>query len=513
MLGASGDDLFGSNSGAAYLFRELDTATGTLTQSAKLIASDGFREQGLGSTVSLAGNIGLVGAPGNSSILRGPGAAYVYRGLDTASGLVTESVKLVASDLESQNETFGGVVSLSGTTGLVLSFDSAYVFRGLDTATGTINESVKLTRSTTFQDFNFGTTASLSGNTGVIMGSNVAYVFRGLDTASGTITESATLVGSDLSSNDRLTRAVSHSGGTAFVLASLISGDAVYLFNGVDTASGPIEESVRIFPTNDRRSGSFGGAININGDRFIIGNNGSSDNRVFTGTVSSLTTLDLGNSSASVDRLSFESLVDWIVGETTSNNHLRLSDGDSAEVVSTGKVVLIGANAGSNENSLTIAGTLEANEVFVGNEGNFGNQLIFEATASQTIRGITLFPGNQLQLKGEFTNILQQATQLGAADLFYSDGVSTELITNDNVDNLLSVNFDSDTGFTSITAVSPVLLLGDVNLNGSVDFLDISPFVSILSTGAFQAEADVDQSGSVNFLANGEISKKLTSPL
>ena len=42
--------------------------------------------------------------------------------------------------------------------------------------------------------------------------------------------------------------------------------------------------------------------------------------------------------------------------------------------------------------------------------------------------------------------------------------------------------------------------LGDVNMDGSVDFLDISPFVSVLSLGRFQAEADCDQSGAVNFL-------------
>ena len=236
---------------------------------------------------------------------------------------------------------------------------------------------------------------------------------------------------------------------------------------------------MKISPTNGRRLGGFGGAISV--------------------TVSSLTTLDLGNSSASIERLSFESLDGWIVGETTSNNHLRLSDGDSAEVLSTGKSVLIGANAGSNENSLTIAGTLEANEVFVGNEGNFGNQLIFEATASQTIGAITLFADNQLLLEGDFSTFELLGAQLGATDLLYSIGGLTEPITGDNVEDLLSLNFDSGTGFTSITAVSPVLL-GDVNLNGTVDFLDIAPFISILSTGAFQAEADVDQSGSVDFL-------------
>jgi hypothetical protein len=44
------------------------------------------------------------------------------------------------------------------------------------------------------------------------------------------------------------------------------------------------------------------------------------------------------------------------------------------------------------------------------------------------------------------------------------------------------------------------VLLGDVDLSGTVDFLDISPFISVLSGGGFQAEADCDQSGTVDFL-------------
>ncbi|MCL4116707.1 UNVERIFIED_CONTAM: hypothetical protein GTU68_042635 [Idotea baltica] len=44
-----------------------------------------------------------------------------------------------------------------------------------------------------------------------------------------------------------------------------------------------------------------------------------------------------------------------------------------------------------------------------------------------------------------------------------------------------------------------VLIVGDVNLDDNVNFSDISPFISILSAGDFQAEADIDQSGVVDF--------------
>ena len=48
--------------------------------------------------------------------------------------------------------------------------------------------------------------------------------------------------------------------------------------------------------------------------------------------------------------------------------------------------------------------------------------------------------------------------------------------------------------------VETLLLLGDVNQDGMVNFLDISPFIGILSSGDIQAEADIDQNGTVNFL-------------
>ena len=44
------------------------------------------------------------------------------------------------------------------------------------------------------------------------------------------------------------------------------------------------------------------------------------------------------------------------------------------------------------------------------------------------------------------------------------------------------------------------LLLGDVNLDGAITFLDISPFITILTTNSYQNEADMDQNDVVNFL-------------
>jgi len=52
--------------------------------------------------------------------------------------------------------------------------------------------------------------------------------------------------------------------------------------------------------------------------------------------------------------------IDWIVGETTSENHVLPGDGGSAEVLKSDTAVFVGKNAGSNDNSLTIAGPMNA---------------------------------------------------------------------------------------------------------------------------------------------------------
>ena len=54
-------------------------------------------------------------------------------------------------------------------------------------------------------------------------------------------------------------------------------------------------------------------------------------------------------------------------------------------------------------------------------------------------------------------------------------------------------------------------LLGDVNLDGTVSFLDIGPFVLLLSMSEFLEEADINQDDEVNFLDIGPFVSILTA--
>ena len=51
-----------------------------------------------------------------------------------------------------------------------------------------------------------------------------------------------------------------------------------------------------------------------------------------------------------------------------------------------------------------------------------------------------------------------------------------------------------------VGAFVPPSMQGDVNMDGDVDFLDIGPFIVVLSSGMFQVEADTNNDGDVSFL-------------
>ena len=60
--------------------------------------------------------------------------------------------------------------------------------------------------------------------------------------------------------------------------------------------------------------------------------------------------------------------------------------------------------------------------------------------------------------------------------------------------------FSSDYGLAWRGDLVAATLLGDSDLNGIVNFLDIPSFISILTTGTYLEEADCNQDGLVNFL-------------
>ena len=82
------------------------------------------------------------------------------------------------------------------------------------------------------------------------------------------------------------------------------------------------------------------------------------------------------------------------------------------------------------------------------------------------------------------------------------DAGGTYFVRITGVDNPDALELDVQFYGLSVAFESP--LLGDVNLDGQVDFLDIGAFVDVLlDSGQFQVEADINQDGVVNFLDIG----------
>ena len=78
----------------------------------------------------------------------------------------------------------------------------------------------------------------------------------------------------------------------------------------------------------------------------------------------------------------------------------------------------------------------------------------------------------------------------------------------------LSASGNLSTSWISSTATPGVFeddfLIADVNLDGVVNFLDIAPFIALLTNNTYQLEADVNQDGVVNFLDISHFIDELT---
>ena len=113
----------------------------------------------------------------------------------------------------------------------------------------------------------------------------------------------------------------------------------------------------------------------------------------------------------------------------------------------------------------------------------------------QTVTGLTrvsVFNGNSEARIGSAVGLVASG---------FGDGSDITVTFNDLGQNLNDRAFQ-DRGnfvFASFPAAPISTLLGDVNLDGVVNFSDIAPFIAVLSNGGSQAEADIDQNGIVNF--------------
>ena len=116
--------------------------------------------------------------------------------------------------------------------------------------------------------------------------------------------------------------------------------------------------------------------------------------------------------------------------------------------------------------------------------------------------GFSAFAGSEVNLLGTrfFIDGLELDTlQPGEAFTITDQGVSLSGVLADGEQFSFNLDFFDPGASITVTTVPNTVLLGDVNLDGVVNFLDIQPFIERLTGLTFQFEADINRDGVVSF--------------
>jgi len=462
--------------GAAYVFRDVSTHTNIFnSEDIKLVANDDHPNANFGISVAMSGNAAVVGATGAATGYEtagqfASGAAYVFRDLDDTSKdgtTVQADYKLAALDIGASVQGFGNAVAVDGDMAIVGAFRTTIP----DASTNQLPQILLGEEPEDLQP------------EGGIQWAGSAYVYRNINdpSKSGTVTQDITLRASDAAEGDLFGVSVALAGDTALVGAGFAGEGkgAAYLYLGLDNVPERflVYEDVKITASDATDLTRFGIAVAMdrdNPDNFVISTYGPGDHggqRAYVGSVASLTTLDEGNAirhDKHISGISFESRTNWIIGENTANNHVVLGEGDTAVITHatlnligsemrepmplgnglntshddmvddtaglaisertrpgefSEMALYIGKNAHSNDNSLTVHGSVITNAVYVGDVGNTGNLLDISATGSVLTKDFALDLNSSVNIDGT----LDITRTLFA--VLHSDGLGTYTFT------------------------------------------------------------------------------------
>jgi hypothetical protein len=219
--------------GAVYVFVKPVTGWAKSIQAARLTASDGAPDDGLGESVAVSGDTVAAGAPGADGSDSDQGAIYVFVKPGGAWSSTTETAKLTASDGVAFDK-LGFSVAMSPTTvaGGAPGADAGvgdegavYVFVKPVGSWANAPETAKLTTSDGAELDQFGYSVAVSGDTviggapfadiGGNPGQGAAYVFVKPVGSWASTTEDGKLTASDGAASGQLGHSVGVSGDTA----------------------------------------------------------------------------------------------------------------------------------------------------------------------------------------------------------------------------------------------------------------------------------------------------------
>ncbi|WP_271856178.1 HYR domain-containing protein, partial [Patiriisocius marinus] len=296
-----------SNAGSAYIFER--DGSGNWIEVQKLVAAERNFGDNFGGSVSISGDQAIIGAKyededamgGNT--LNSAGSAYIFE--RDGAGNWIEVQKLVAAD-RGPDDLFGGSVSISGDLAIIgASYEtedamggntlpgagSAYIFER--DGAGNWNEVQKLVAADRGPNDLFGRSVSISGDLAIIgvmfededaMAGNTlsnagsVYIFE--RDGAGVWFEVQKLVAADRGTDDRFGKSVSISGDRAIIGAmfededamggnTLLNAGSAYIFER--DGAGVWFEVQKLVAADRDGIDQFGFSVSISGDSTIIG--------------------------------------------------------------------------------------------------------------------------------------------------------------------------------------------------------------------------------------------------
>ena len=310
---ASGANTLG-NAGSAYIFYKDQGGTDNWGQVKKIVASDRATNDYFGYSVSINGNIVVVGAyqededASGANTTSNAGSAYIFYKDQGGVDNWGQAKKIVAND-RGANDYFGYSVAISGNsiiagaylededvygTTTVLSAGSAYLFNKDAGGANNWGQEQKIVMDDVPAAQKYGNSVSIDGDYAVIGAPGVAFDASGtqplkdagaayiLKKINGNWVQIKKIVANDRAAIDNFGYSVSISGNTVVVGAyhedenatgasTLISAGSVYIFykdqGGVDNW-GQVKKIV----ANDRAASDFFGySVSINGNIVVVG--------------------------------------------------------------------------------------------------------------------------------------------------------------------------------------------------------------------------------------------------
>lgn len=278
LIGCYLDDaaVFNGDEGSASVFIRNE---GTWTFQAKLTASDASSLDKFGHSVSLSGDVALIGAP--DDVTNVPGSAYLFRRI---SGVWSQEAKWMSSDVILEENDWGFTVALNNGTAVIGSPKddadgginagsvSVYVY---DSGNWTLQS--KITAGAGNAEDEFGVSVAYQADTAVV-GAHKDDSASGVDVGAGYV---FTRTGNVWSEQARLTQADPVAGDRFGVSVAMDAETILVGASGKDTArgsgyvftraAGVWSQQAKLNASDRVDEDSFGASVSLSGNTALLG--------------------------------------------------------------------------------------------------------------------------------------------------------------------------------------------------------------------------------------------------